>query len=222
MSSTRLSTRTDRSRERGGCDGFTLLELLVALSIFSLVIGMSMFSLRHSFGVLRHLDAPFAEETRRVAALRDCVASALPYVAQRSDMFNRNREFYTCFNGDSDRMTFVSGKAPTLPGPVLCRVGLKDKALVLEEASLYAKDSNYLDPSFATRERRETVLFPDVKSFRLEYFQGDKQLSTLKEELPTMVKITVAGDDRQREFFCRLQTDFSNKKELVKAIHEPL
>jgi prepilin-type N-terminal cleavage/methylation domain-containing protein len=223
MSSSRPNTgHASPRRPKTSSDGFTLLELLVALTIFSLVIGMAMFSLRFSFGVFRHLDAPYVEETRNVTRLRDCIASAFVYVGERSDLFNRNKEFYTCFSGEGDQITFVSTKPLSLPGPALCRLHLKDKALVLDEAPLYASDGQYLNPSLDSRERRETVLLGDVSEVSFAYFQGDKQLSSLKEELPTMVKVSVKADDKQREIYCRLQSDYNDKKSVFSSMQQPL
>jgi hypothetical protein len=192
----------------------------VAITIFSLVVGMAMFSMRYAFGVFRHLDAPFVEETRRVTGLRDCIASTFVYVGERTDMFNRNKEFYTFFNGEIDRMTFVSTKPVALAGPALCRLSVRDKALVLEEVPLYAPDQNYLDPTMESKDRRETVLFSEVGAVKFDYYQGDKVSQSIKEDLPTLVKISLKIDDKEREIFCRLQTDFQDKQIMVKTAHD--
>jgi hypothetical protein len=181
---------------------------------------MAMFSLRYAFGVFRHLDAPFVEETQKVTRLRDCVASTFVYVGERSDMFNGNKEFFTYFSGEADQMTFVSAKPLSLPGTAICRLSVKGKALVLEETPLYAADGNYLSPTPESKERRETVLFSDVSGVSFEYFQGDKQLASLKEDLPTLVKISLNPDDKQQEIFCRLQSDYSDKKANITSIHQ--
>jgi hypothetical protein len=183
---------------------------------------MAMFSLRYAFGVFRHLDAPYVEETRSAAQLRDCIASSFVYIGERSDMFNRNKEFFTYFTGDSDQVTFVSTKPVSLPGPALCRLHVKEKALVLDEAPLYAADGSYLNPTLESKERQETVLFSDVTQARFEYFQGEKQVPSLKEDLPTLIKISLKRDDRQQEIFCRLQSDYNDKKSVFTSMHQPL
>jgi hypothetical protein len=198
------------------------VELLVAITIFSLVIGMVMFSLRFSFGVFRSLKAPFVEETQRISRLYDCVASTFIYVCQRSDLFDRNNEFFTYFYGESDRMTFISTKPIYMSGAALCRLSLRDGAVILEESPLYADDSNYLEPTFNTKEKHETVIFPNVKSLSLEYFQGTKKLSVLKEDVPTLMRIAVVTEEGEREYFCRIQADFADKKLVVKRSNAPL
>ena len=194
----------------------------MSITIFSLVIGMAMFSLRYSFGVFRHLDAPFAEETRLCTGLRDCVASTFVYVGERADMFNRNKEYYLFFSGETDRMTFISTKPMAMTGTALCRLSLRDGAVVLEEAPLYADDSNYLVPSFETKEHHETVIFSHAKGLSLEYFQGEKRLSSLKEELPSLVGVTVTTDAGKKELLCRVQADYKDKKLVAKGLNEPL
>jgi prepilin-type N-terminal cleavage/methylation domain-containing protein len=203
-------------------DGFTLVELLVAITIFSLVVGMAMYSLRFAFGVFRHLDAPFAEETQRISRLRDCVASTFMYVGERSGIFNQDKVFFTYFYGEPDRMTFISTKPLAVSGVAICRLSLRNGAIILEEAPLYADDNNYLEPTLKTKESKETSLFPNVKGLTLEYYQGGKKTSTLKEDFPTLVRIAVSTDAGEQEYFCRIQTDFANKKMLVTGLHEPI
>lgn len=194
----------------------------MAITIFSLVVGMAMYSMRYAFGVFRHLDAPFVEETQRVTRLRDCIASCFVYVGERSDMFNRNREFFTYFYGEPGEVSFVSTKPLAGPGPALCKLHVREKALVLEEVPLYAGDGNYLNPTLESKERRETVLAAGVSEVRFLYFQGEKELQTIKEDLPTLVKITLKADDKQQEILCRLQSNYDDKKTQFLTIRQAL
>jgi prepilin-type N-terminal cleavage/methylation domain-containing protein len=201
--------------------GFTLVELLVAITIFSLVVGLAMFSLRFSFGVLRHLNAPFAEDTQQISRLRDCIASAAIHVGERTNMFDRKKEFYTFFYGEAGRMTFISSRPVALGETALCRLSLLDGDLVLEEAPLYGVDTNYLVPQLAGKGVRKTVLFSQVRGFNLEYYQGDKKVSALQEEMPSLVRLLITTDGGAQEYFCKVQADFAEKKYLFKAANEP-
>ncbi len=201
-------------------DGFTLLELLVAITIFSLVIGMAMFSLRYSFGMLRHLDAPFAEDTQRLCRLRDCIASTFFYVTEQSDLFNSSKSYRTLFIGDPDSMTFVSVKPPSATGPALCRLFKRDDTLLLEESPLYGEGSNYRTPLFTEKGRSETVIMTQVIDLKLEYFQQETMLTSLRDDIPGMVRLSVTTDTGTRELFIRIPADFNDKKRLFQATHE--
>jgi hypothetical protein len=138
-------------------------------------------------------------------------------------MFNRNKEFYTVFRGETGSMSFVSTKPVAAPGPALCRLSLRGSDVVLEEAPIYAEDNNYLDPTFETKARSETVLFSQIKILGIEYFQGEKRVDQLKEEMPTLVKISLVGEDGTRqEYYCRLQCDYKEKKLFLKALDAPV
>ena len=223
MNFSRPSTKDATRRRKTGSSGFTLLELLVSITIFSLVIGMAMYSLRFSFGVFRHLDAPFAEDTQRISRLTDCIDSTFVYVGERSgDMFNHSLGFYTYFTGEADNMTFVSTKPVAGTGLSICRLSLHDGSVFLDEAPIYAEDNDYLNPSLDTKEKRSTAIFPHATGLKLDYYQGETKLSVLKEDLPTLVHMVVTTDEGEREYFCRLQSDFVDKKTKQQGIHNEL
>ncbi|GAM08227.1 hypothetical protein OR1_00498 [Geobacter sp. OR-1] len=203
-------------------NGFTLVELLVAITIFSLVVGMAMFSLRFSFGIFRHLNAPFAEETRLNSTLRDCIASTNVYLAERHDMFNRDKKFYIYYYGEPEQLTFVSSKPISGSDYALCRIALRNGAVVIDEIPLYADDSDYLSPSMATGKKSTTVIFPEAKGMRLEYVAESKPQATMKETLPSLVKMSVTRERGTQEFYYRIPADFSDKHQIVRGLNEPL
>jgi prepilin-type N-terminal cleavage/methylation domain-containing protein len=202
--------------------GFTLLELLVAITIFSLVVGMAMFSLRYSFGIFRHLDAPFAEATQRSSRLRDCLSSTFNYICVTTDQFNMKKSFSTYFYGERDRVSFVSTRPLAVKGLALCRITLRDRDVVLEEAPIYTPGNDYLKPTLESPQKQETVLYANVTGLNFEYFQGDRKVTSLKEEIPSLVRMELTDDNGPREFFYRITTDFVEKKQLIRGLHEPL
>ncbi|MEI6206354.1 MAG: prepilin-type N-terminal cleavage/methylation domain-containing protein [Desulfuromonadales bacterium] len=203
-------------------DGFTLVELLVAITIFSLVVGMAMFSLRYSFTVVRHLDAPFAEETQRLSRMRDCICSMFNYVVPSRDIFNNRKGFATFFTGEPESMIFISATPPSGRTLAVCRLSLVNGDLVLEEAPLYADTTNYLSPSLESGDKKSTVIVAGVTSFRLEYLRNGKKESSLKAALPSLVRIVMAADGKESEYYCRIPTNFQEKALLIRGINEPI
>lgn len=203
-------------------DGFTLLELLVAITIFSLVVGMAMFSLRYSFAVVRQLDVPFAEETQRLSKLRDCITSMFNYVTPSRDMFNNRKDFASFFSGSSESMTFISRTPPSGRGLAVCRIALIEGSVLLEEAPLYSETSNYLLPSLENGDKKTTVIATDVSAFRLEYLSNGKNEQSLKASLPYQVRIVIVADGKESEHFYRIPTNFDEKALLMRSFNEPL
>lgn len=203
-------------------NGFTLIELLVAIVIFSLVVGMAMFSLRHFFSVVQHLDASYADETQRLSRLRDCVSSMFNYVTPSRDMFDNKKDFATFFIGESGSMTFISSNPPSGRKLAVCRLSLVKGDVVLEEAPLYSDNGNYLSPSLDNGDRESTVIVSGVSTLRLEYLRNGKKESSLKAALPSRVRIVVAAAGREAEYYCRIPTNFDEKSRYIKGLNDPI
>jgi prepilin-type N-terminal cleavage/methylation domain-containing protein len=202
-------------------DGFTLVELLVAITIFSLIIGMAMFSLRYSFIIVRQLDAPFAEETQSLSRMRDCICSMFNYVTPSRDMFNNSKGFSTFFSGEPESMTFISKTPPSGRNMAICRLSLVKGAVVLEEAPLYDGNSDYLSPSLEIGEKKSTVVVAGATSLRLEYLRKGKTESSLKSVIPSQVRIIIAADGKESEYYCRVPTNFDEKVSLTRVSNDP-
>lgn len=204
-------------------DGFTLIELLVAITIFSLVVGMAMFSLRYSFTVVRHLDAPFAEKTQNLSKMRDCITSMFNYVTPSLDMFNNKKGYSTFFTGEPERMTFISNTPPSGRDLAICRLSLVNGDVVLEEASPYSDKANYLAPSLENVDKSSTVVASGISSLRIEYFRNGKKESSLKAALPSQVRIVITAESKEEEeYYYRIPTNFDNKSLLMRGLNEPI
>lgn len=200
-------------------DGFTLIELLVAITIFSLVIGMTMYSLRYSFTVVRQLDAPFAEETQRLSQMRDCISAMFNYVTPSRDMFNNRKDFATFFTGEPESMTFISNTPPSGRTLAVCRLSLVKGEVVLEEAPLYADNSDYLSPSLDNGDKKSTVIATGIISLRLEYLRNGKKETYLKAALPSQVRIVMAADGKDLEYYCRILTNYDEKLLFIRGLN---
>jgi prepilin-type N-terminal cleavage/methylation domain-containing protein len=202
-------------------DGFTLIELLVAITIFSLVVGMAMFSLRYSFTVVRQLDAPFAEETQRLSRMRDCITSMFNYVTPSRDMFNNRKDYATFFFGEPESMTFISSTPPSGRELAICRLSLVKGEILLEEAPIYSDNTDYLSPSLGSGEKKSTVILTGITSLRFEYLRKGKKESSLKAALPSLVRIVMATDGKESEYYCRIPTNFDDKALFTRGLNEP-
>jgi len=207
---------------KSSSDGFTLIELLVAITIFSLVVGMAMFSLRYSFTVVRQIDAPFAEETQRVSRVRDCISAMFNYVTPSPDMFNNRKSFTTFFTGEPDSMTFISSTPPSGRELAICRLSLVKGDVLLEETPLYADSSNYLSPALENAEKKSTVFATGITVLRLEYLHKGKKESTLKAALPSQVRLVIAADGKESEYYFRIRTNFDEKALMIRGINDPI
>lgn len=202
--------------------GFTLIELLVAITIFSLVVGMAMFTMRHYFTVVQHLDAPFAEDTQKLSQLRDCIAGTYNYVTPSRDMFNNRKDYSIFFKGEIDSVTFISTSPPSGRIISICKLYRDKESVILEEAPLYADDSNYLEPTLEGREKKMSLIAKDVSVLRLEYLYNGKKGSTLKSAVPTLVKISITSDSIEKDYYVHIPSNYDEKALLMRGLNDPI
>ena len=73
--------------------GFTLVELLVSLTIFSLLMTTAAYALRMATTLLHQTDQRFAQETRNLSRLRDSIGSSYFFVGERRAIALSGREY---------------------------------------------------------------------------------------------------------------------------------
>jgi general secretion pathway protein J len=183
-----------------GAPGFTLLEVILALVIFSLLTVMvySAFFIGHRAVIKGERDADL-NQRMRVAddVLSRQVRSTVVYFARHED------EVFPYFVGRPDGLSFVSAAPQSRGGTGLALVTYRvtPGQLVLEERVGFTPHDVYRAPADAHIDR--AVLLSGFSSIRFEYLAHDdtegnweKTWDARDEDaLPVAVRITVEGLD---------------------------
>lgn len=173
--------------------GFTLLELLLALSIVAALLGIMFGGLRVGLAAWRRGEerAAVLEHGRSLAQLLErALAGTFPYLTA----LNASEEVRILFDGQPDRLTFVT-VSPPLPAPV--PVAFTAVSLSREAQGLALREQ--VMPNRGPLDRVAPVLVdPAVIAVRFRYL-GDgpegwqEQWDMAKEDaLPRAVEITLA------------------------------
>jgi general secretion pathway protein J len=149
--------------------GFTLLELLVAISIFAVLAGLSYGSVRHMLS----FDEDLQSATRRYEALRFAVViieQDLGAVAPRSVRDALGESEPALRAGLKGELLTFTRRMPDLGhfdnGPALRRVRYR-----VQDGDLYRDVWEVLDRTPDTSFRSQRLL-RDVKSFKLRFFES--------------------------------------------------
>ena len=198
--------------------GFTLLEVLIAIAIFS-VISMASFSI---FETVLNSDTVTKERTERINELqrgfliieRDVLQIARRSVrfygeAPQSDFLHTDIESYS---GSEQAIAFVR-HGWTNPGLLLPRSDMQSVAYQLNENTVERMHFNFVDAVLG-EEPKVRPLISKVESLTFEFYDGKKWQKTLQEgTLPQAIAIEidttdfgiirrqflVAGDDLQNK-----------------------
>jgi general secretion pathway protein J len=157
-----------RPRRHGGAGGFTLIEVVLALTIFALIGGIlyGAFSLSHSAVEKAEVNATQNQKQRSVAdLLASYIRSAYPYRESP-------QEPAPFFAGEADALTFVSAYSQSLGGRGMAKIEItKDedengRAVVrLRETTPVRISGDGAAPGQTYR----LALYEGVREFRLAY-----------------------------------------------------
>ncbi|MFN8543064.1 MAG: type II secretion system protein GspJ [Candidatus Binatia bacterium] len=189
------------SRRRAAAPGFTLLEVVLAMTSLALVAGICYGAFHLGLRAVQKGEVAVVVSQRlRVASdvLIRQIKSAVPYPAR-----NRDEDVYPFFMGTATSMTFVT-TAGLQQGTGLTRVMYRlaedPPRLVLEESGGFTNDSLGRD-SLDRPGDRSTVLLDGFRALRFEYIGNDggdveeakRWDGREREMLPAAVRIVVDG-----------------------------
>lgn len=156
-----------RPRGYGGAAGFTLIEVVLALTIFALIGGIlyGAFSLSHSAVEKAEVNATQNQKQRSVAdLLASYIRSAYPYRESP-------QEQAPFFAGEADALTFVSAYSQSLGGRGMAKIeitkdeGENGRAVVRLRETTPVRLSREGPPG----QTYDLALYEGVREFRLAY-----------------------------------------------------
>ncbi|MFO1129577.1 MAG: prepilin-type N-terminal cleavage/methylation domain-containing protein [Rhodospirillales bacterium] len=211
-------TRPDEGVRHGGDGGFTLLELLVAITVFALMAGILVAGFRFGVRVWEQAETASMQLTdveSAYAIVRRLIANAQPLTVASED-----GNVHVDFAGTASRLSFVA------PSPVQAFVGALHTISLVRVPAGPAKQGEQLvlnvrpyepDEANETPRRRapgkerldkSVVLVDRAQAVEFLYFGGDDadptpkwQTTWINREAPpklVAVRIRFAADDRRR------------------------
>lgn len=187
-------------RLKSNNQGFTLLEVLIAIAIFS-VISMASFSI---FETVLNSDAISKERTDRINELQRgflIIERDMLQIARRSVRFNGEapqKEFLhtdnESFSSDEKGIGFVR-HGWTNPGLLLPRSDMQSVAYRLNESVLERLHFNFVDAVLG-EEPKNRPLISQVEKLDFEFYDGKKWQKKLpKNTLPMAIAIELETTD---------------------------
>jgi prepilin-type N-terminal cleavage/methylation domain-containing protein len=202
---TRRRIRDKASRFAVGSSGFTLIEVVLALTIFALIgaILYGAFSLGHSAVAKLQVNSARNQKQRSIAdLLGSYVRSAFPYreSPQEQTIF---------FEGDSENLTFVSAYSQGMGGRGMAKIQISKDEGENDRATLNLAETAPVRSNgegSAAGQTYSIVLEDSIKEFRLAYLDPQAEEETWEDRwdgrerrmLPRAVRF-IYHDERGKE-----------------------
>jgi prepilin-type N-terminal cleavage/methylation domain-containing protein len=207
-----IETSKTRQSPFGRDSGLTLVELLVALTIFTFVVSISAYMFGFVLNLSAHSEAEYADDTQNLSLLRDSIASMFYYVGDRSEGRDIHQSLYELFYGSADEMEYVSSQ-PMHGGGVLTLTRLyhQDGALWIIETPLYDKRYDYRSPQTAGRDVDATLVIDGVDSVSFRYLTDNAWKVKLSDEIPRLVEMKLKVHEEVYAHYIGIGSDFTQK-----------
>jgi prepilin-type N-terminal cleavage/methylation domain-containing protein len=171
----RQTVRRDRSTVRhiNNANGFTLIEVILALTIFALMGGIiyGAFALGHSAVEKSAANSTRSQKQRATAdLLGSYVRSSFPYRESPQDP-----SIY--FDGDSDSVTFVSAYSQSLGGRGMAKIQISQEEGSNGWSSIKVEETTpvRISGDAGSAVSHNIVLQDNVKDFRLDYLDPQSE-----------------------------------------------
>ena len=201
--------------------GFTLIEMLISIVIFSFIVALATYSFRFYTDIVKKIVMPYPQQVVKFSKLEDAVRSIFYFTGERKNTEGKLK-FFTYFYGNKDEMKFITAE-PLNPnyGIAVCKLYLDNNTLVLEESPVYSKYNDYKRPSLTPEDEKKLILMSDVSSLEFTYFTGEKKTDSLKEDVPNLIEMKVKQKDKSLSLYFKVKSEFRKKRDLMRFFYAP-
>ncbi len=203
--------------------GFTLIELLISIAIFAILISVVAYSFRFTLNIAKYLNYQYAQDLQIISKLRDSLDSIFYYIGQNDRAVEVEDKFFIYFYGNNKEFKYITAepvlyKKNTL---VVGKIYEKKGDIYLEEYPVYDKNIDYKIPELKDVESKKAIIFENVDKIEIKYFIDNKEKSQIKEEIPTLIKLTLTVNKKEKkEFNFRVKSDFKVKEKYSEELFE--
>ena len=188
---------------------FTLVELLVAVLLLTLLIGTALFSYRQVLLNIKKTQTSTFNEILKIHQIRTSIESMQHYVVDDYNQFNQPmKKLHSFFLGNQHYFQYISINPTLSTVPSLSSFKCKDNSLIFREEPLYGRiDVNR--PNFL-EDTPSIVYWRDIHSCQFEYYLDKKALNELKNRIPTAIKIEfIDSEEKKYTLFTNIQSDYN-------------
>jgi len=192
---------------------FTLVEMLVAVVLLTLLIGVALFSFRLQLITIHKTKLESINRAISYTQLRSVIASMKYYAVQEYDIVQRviPHTWHYYFDGDEKNIKFISTNPLFSEVDALVSFTCKDNELIYNEEALYG-DMNFLRPTF-NKNIKHSVLMKNLDKCLFIYItRKGKQITSLANDLPKAVQINVEQYGKNYTFYTKVQADNNTTK----------
>ena len=187
---------------------FTLVEMLVAIILITLLIGVAIFSFRMQLLTIVKVKTDSIESVLKYNQIKSALESIKYYVVQEYDMLHRPIEkFDYFFHGDEQSMLFITNNPIYFDHISLVELSCVKNKLLYKEELLYGK-MDYLQPNFTKNGYKTFTLFNKLEECEFYYVDDKgKLVRKLTAKIPAEIYLKLQKNKQDISIYSKVQED---------------
>ncbi len=173
---------------------FSLIEMLVALLLLSMLIGIALFAFKAQLISIQKVKETGINKVIKFNQLKSSLESIKYFVVDDYDMLNRpmkNLHFF--FHGTKTEMNFITENPLFSDHIALAKLSCTEKTLTYQEEKLYSK-IDFLRPTLP-KDAREILIYDDLEKCQFSYKKNQKTEATMTNTIPTSLLLKINKDE---------------------------
>ena len=189
-------------------NAFSLVEMLVAVLLLTLLIGVAIFSFRYQLIAISKAQKVGFTKVLKYNQLRTSLQSMKCYVVDDYDMLNQTMQnLHLFFNGAKNQLTYIT-ESPLFSNEIaLVQLRCEDSKLLYKEENLYG-NIDFLRPELLANSQ-ETILYDDLTECAFSYQLRDQTLQELKDDVPTGVTVNLETKENIELIYVDVKSDYN-------------
>lgn len=196
---------------------FSLVELLVAIILLSLLIGLAVFSFKYQLIAVTNIKKSGIDSIIKYNQIKSSLESIKYYLVDRYDNLNRpmkNLHYY--FNGSSKEVNYITRNPLFSTDIAIARLSCKDNKLIYQEEKLYGK-IDFLRPTIP-QESRAYVFYTNLNECTFQYISNNVIFDNFVDNIPSSIKIKLSLDNNTFEIYTNVKSDNNQTKSIISSL----
>ncbi len=193
---------------------FSLVEMLVALVLVTLLIGVAIFSFKYQLMAIHKIKKVGVSAVIKYAQLRSSLESVKHYVVDDYDMLNqpmKNLHYY--FKGTKKEINYITENPLFSNDIAVVRLKCEEDTLLYKEEKLYG-NIDFLRPQLL-EESRAMILYKNLDMCEFRYFIDKREYQEVLDIVPNAVSIKMNYKENTQEMYINIHSDNNRSKYYV-------
>ncbi len=201
---------------------FTLVEMLVAIVLITLLIGVAVFSFRMQLLTIHKTKTEAINDVLKYNQIKSAFESIKYYVVQEYDMLHQPmRKLNYFFHGSEKQALFITNNPVYSNKVSLVKLSCVDNKLIYKEEPLY-EYMDYLQPSFTPNKFHQLGIYDDLE--KCEFYYIDEQgglVRQISNKIPKEIYLKINKNQKDISIYSKIhEDDNQTAARIYNAIYE--